>query len=148
MAEHDSNKIEKNISTPAKCEQPFSANRVARGWGFASHRGLTPASTPLGGRQKDVDARIKSGQSVLEVLSDPPIPNPALSVGLNRTAMEPARDPSERDISDHFLAPVLTPPLGRRFFGRGHTMRLRQYVVRAAALQSMCQQGSPRSPAK
>jgi hypothetical protein len=28
--------------------------------------GVIPASTPLGGRQEDVDARIKSGQSVLE----------------------------------------------------------------------------------
>ena len=43
--------------------------------------------------------------------------------------------PSERDISDDFLTPVLTPPLGGRFFGRGHTMRLRQYVVRAATFQ-------------
>lgn len=44
---------------------------------------------------EDVDTRIKSGRSVLEVLSDPPMPNPALSVGLDRTAIEPARDPSE-----------------------------------------------------
>jgi hypothetical protein len=85
-----------------------------------------------------VDAQIKPGQSVLKVLSDPPIPNPALSLGLNRTAIEPARDPSGRDISDYFLKPALTPSLGRSFLGRGHTMRLRQYVVRAATFRSMC----------